>query len=86
MKEKHVKGNKCFAPECRQAQSEHPNSETSPFAASCRLWGSCALLNILLRHYGERQQKYHHDKYLLCGLFFQLILMSVPVSSPEVAG
>ena len=57
-----------------------------PLAVSYTLWALCALWNILLRHYSERQQKYHYDRYLLCGLFFPLILMSVPLSSPEMPG
>lgn len=32
----------------------------------------------------ERQQKHHQDRYLLGRLFIQLILMSEPLSSPEI--
>lgn len=30
-----------------------------------------------IRYHSERQYKYHYNRYLLCGLFSQLILMSV---------
>lgn len=55
-------------------------------AVSYTFWSLCALWNVLLTGYSERQQKFHYDRYLLCGLFLQLILMSVPMSSPEMPG